>query len=213
MRTDYSLYLVTDRGLSRGRPNFEIIRGAVRGGATVVQLREKHASTREFLNEALTVRQFCVDNNVTFIINDRIDIALAVNADGVHVGQDDMPIEYARQILGQGKIIGVSAFDEKEAAEAEKAGADYIGVSPIFTTPTKPELDKGVGLKGLKRIRQAVKIPLVAIGGLGPSNAYDVMMAGADGIAVVSAIVSADDPEAAARSIKAEIERAGKDKK
>ncbi len=213
MKADYSLYLVTDRGLSRGRTNLEIIMAAVNGGATVVQLREKHASTREFLKEAIAVRQFCHDHNITFIINDRIDIALAVDADGVHVGQDDMPIEHARRILGQDKIIGVSAFDEKEAIEAERAGADYIGVSPIFTTPTKPELDKGVGLKGLARIRQAVKIPLVAIGGLGPSNAYDVMMAGADGIAVVSAIVSADDPEAAAHAIKLEVNRAGKDKK
>jgi thiamine-phosphate pyrophosphorylase len=213
MKVDYSLYLVTDRGLSRGRSNLEIITAAVNGGATVVQLREKHASTREFLNEALAVKQFCDDHKVTFIINDRIDIALAVDADGVHVGQDDMPIEYARRILGENKIIGVSAFDQKEAVEAEKTGADYVGVSPIFTTPTKPELDKGVGLKGLARIRQAVKIPLVAIGGLGPSNAYDVTMAGADGIAVVSAIVSADDPKAAAHAIKLEVNRAGKDKR
>jgi thiamine-phosphate pyrophosphorylase len=213
LKADYSLYLVTDRGLSRGRSNLEIITGAVKGSANVVQLREKHASTREFLNEALAIREFCRDNNVTFIINDRIDIALAVDAEGVHVGQDDMPIEYARRILGKDKIIGVSAFNEKEAIEAEKAGADYIGVSPIFTTPTKPELDKGVGLKGLKLIRNAVKIPLVAIGGLGPSNAYDVIMAGADGIAVVSAIASADNPEGAARAIKAEVERARKDKK
>ncbi len=212
MKIDYSLYLVTDRGLSRGRTNFQVIKKAVEGGVKVVQLREKEATTRDFLNEARAVREFCGDNNVTFIINDRIDIALAVDADGVHVGQDDMPIEYARRILGDEKIIGVSAFDVNEAREAEKAGANYIGVSPIYTTPTKPELDKGVGLEGLKRIRQAVEIPLVAIGGLGPSNAYDVMIAGADGIAVVSAIVSADDPAASARAIKTEIERARKDK-
>lgn len=212
MNIDYSLYLVTDHGLSRGRTNLQVIKKAVEGGVKVVQLREKEATTRHFLNEARAAREFCGHHNVTFIINDRIDIAMAVDADGVHVGQDDMPIEYARKILGYDKIIGISAFDEKEAREAEKAGANYIGVSPIYTTPTKPELDKGVGLDGLRRIRQAVEIPLVAIGGLGPSNAYDVMMAGADGIAVVSAIVSADDPAESARAIKTEIERARKDK-
>jgi thiamine-phosphate pyrophosphorylase len=208
MKVDYSLYLVTDRDLSRGRTNFQIINSAIKGGVTTVQLREKSATTRRFLKEALEIKEFCRDNNVTFIINDRIDIALAVDADGVHVGQDDMPIEYAHRILGYDKIIGVSAFDEKEAIEAEKAGADYIGVSPIFTTPTKPELDEGVGLDGLRRIRKAVDISLIAIGGLGPSNAFDTIKAGADGIAVVSAIVSADDPEEAARAIMAEIKRA-----
>ncbi|NIP43678.1 MAG: thiamine phosphate synthase [candidate division Zixibacteria bacterium] len=211
MKPDYSLYLVTDRGLSRGRTSMEIIEAAVKGGVTVVQLREKHANTREFLHEALKVRNFCREKNILFIINDRLDIAQSVDADGVHLGQDDLPIEYARRFLGPDKIIGTSAFNETEAMEAEKAGADYLGISPIFTTPTKPELETGIGIDGLRKIRKSAKIPMVGIGGLGSTNAYDVIMAGADGIAVVSAIVSAADPEKAAAEIKSEIERARKD--
>jgi thiamine-phosphate pyrophosphorylase len=189
----------------------EIIESAVKGGVTVVQLREKHANTREFLYEALKVRDFCREKNILFIINDRLDIAQSVDADGVHLGQDDLPIEYARRFLGSDKIIGTSAFNETEAMEAEKAGADYLGISPIFTTPTKPELETGIGIDGLRKIRKSAKIPMVGIGGLGSTNAYDVIMAGADGVAVVSAIVSAADPEKAAAEIKSEIERARKD--
>jgi len=211
MQPDYSLYLVTDRGLSGIHSTYEIIKMAVAGGASIVQLREKTATTREFLSEAQKVKDFCGQHNVLFIINDRIDIALAVDADGVHLGQDDMPIEIARSILGPGKIIGISAFDNKEAIRAEQAGADYLGVSPIFTTPTKPELDKGIGLKGLAFMRQAVSIPLVAIGGLDQTNAYDVIKAGADSIAVVSAIVSAENPCQATAEIKHEIDRARKE--
>lgn len=211
MITDYCLYLVTDRGLSKGRSNLEIIRMAVEGGATVVQLREKEASTRDFLKEALLAGAYCREQGVTFIINDRIDIAQAVDADGVHLGQDDMPIDYARKIIGYGKIIGISAFDADEALAAENAGADYLGISPIFTTPTKPELEESVGLERLKRIRLAVNIPLVGIGSMNQSNAYDVIRAGADGLAVVSGIVSADDPKLAASEIKSEILRARED--
>ncbi|HDS01776.1 MAG TPA: thiamine phosphate synthase [candidate division Zixibacteria bacterium] len=211
MKPDYSLYLVTDRRLSKGRTNIEIIEAAIRGGVTAVQLREKHATTREFLHEALKVRDYCREKNVLFIVNDRLDIAQSVDADGVHLGQDDLPIEYARRFLGPDKIIGASAFNESEAVEAEKAGADYLGISPIFTTPTKPELETGIGIGGLRKIRKSVEIPMVGIGGLGSTNAYDVITAGADGIALVSAIVSAADPERAAREIKSEIERARKD--
>jgi thiamine-phosphate pyrophosphorylase len=213
MKADYSLYLVTDRGLSKGRTNMEVVEAAIKGGVTVVQLREKHATTREFLDEALKVREYCLEKNVLFIINDRLDIAQAVDADGVHLGQDDLPIEYARKFLGPEKIIGVSAFNQTDAIAAEKAGANYLGISPIFTTPTKPELETGIGIEGLRKIRKSVKIPVVGIGGLGSSNAYDVITAGADGIAVVSAIVSAIDPRQAAAEIKAEIERARKDLK
>ncbi|MBD3217445.1 MAG: thiamine phosphate synthase [candidate division Zixibacteria bacterium] len=213
MKADYSLYLVTDRGLSKGRTNMEVIETAIKGGVTVVQLREKDATTREFLDEALKVREYCREKNVLFIINDRLDIAQAVDADGVHLGQDDLPIEYARKSLGPDKVIGVSAFNEKEAVEAEKAGANYLGISPVFTTPTKPELETGIGIEGLRKIRKSVKIPMIGIGGLGSSNAYDAITAGADGIAVVSAIVSAIDPQQAASEIKAEIERARKDLK
>ncbi len=213
MKMDYCLYLVTDRGLSQGRSNLEIIRMAVEGGATIVQLREKEAVTREFLKEALLARAYCHEQGVTFIINDRIDIAQAVDADGVHLGLDDMPIDYARKIIGYGKIIGISAFDVDQAVAAENDGADYLGVSPIFTTPTKPELEEAVGLEGLRKIRKAVKIPLVGIGSMNRTNAYDVIRAGADGVAVVSGIVAADDPKQAASEIKNEILRAREDMK
>jgi thiamine-phosphate pyrophosphorylase len=213
MKMDYCLYLVTDRGLSQGRSNLEIIRMAVRGGATAVQLREKEAVTREFLKEALLARAYCHEQGVAFIINDRIDIAQAVDADGVHLGQDDMPIDYARKIIGYSKIIGISAFDVDEAVAAENDGADYLGVSPIFTTSTKPELEKAVGLEGLRKIRKAVKIPLVGIGSMNQTNAYDVIRAGANGVAVISGIVSADDPGQAASEIKREILRAREDMK
>lgn len=208
MSVDYSLYLVTDRSLSCGRSNLEIVRDAIDGGVTVVQLREKTAGTREFLNEALSVADYCREKNVSLIINDRIDIAMAVSADGVHLGQDDMPIEYARRLVGKEMIIGISIFNETEAVAAEKTGADYLGVSPIYTTPTKPELSEAVGLKGLARIRSMVDLPLVAIGSIKSHNASEVIKSGADGIAVVSAIVSAPDPKQAASDLVTVIRKA-----
>ena len=198
---DYSLYLVTDRGLSRGRSTPEVVAAAVRGGATVVQLREKTADTREFVEEAMAIKGFLSARAVPLIINDRIDVAQAVDADGVHLGQKDMPIELARKIVGPQMIIGISAESLTDAVEAERAGADYLGVSPIFDTPTKTDTAPALGLMGLQQIRTAVNLPLVGIGGLNADNAGRVIANGADGVAVVSAIVSADDPEAAARDL------------
>jgi len=208
LRIDYSLYLVTDRGLSRGRSTLDIVRAAVRGGVTCVQLREKTCSTREFIVEALAIRDFLKSRGIPLIINDRVDIALAVGADGVHLGQSDMPLAMARSILGKSRIIGVSAESLHDAAEAEKGGADYLGVSPIFATATKTDTAAPLGLEGLQAIRQAVKLPLIAIGGLGPGNAAHVIAAGADGVAVVSAIVGVDDPEQAARELAQQIAQA-----
>ena len=163
---DYSLYLVTDRGLSRGRSNIEIVTAAVRGGATVVQLREKDCSTREFIEQGLTIKEFLKDHSVPLIINDRVDVAQAINADGVHLGQTDMPLGLAKKILGESMIIGISAESVQNAIEAEKGGADYLGVSPIYATPTKTDTAPALGLEGLHEIRKAVKLPLVAIGWL-----------------------------------------------
>jgi thiamine-phosphate pyrophosphorylase len=205
---DYSLYLVTDRGLSLGRSNLEIIAAAVAGGVTVVQLREKEATTREFFEEGLKIRDFLWERKVTLIINDRLDIALALDADGVHLGQDDLPVAAARKILGRDKIIGASVFTPAEAREAEAAGADYLGLSPIFVTSTKPELTAQIGINGIPLIRQAVRVPVVGIGSLNEGNAFRAMAAGLDGVAVVSAICSHRDPEGAARAIKAEVMRA-----
>jgi thiamine-phosphate pyrophosphorylase len=207
-RIDYSLYLVTDRGLSRGRATLDIVGAAVQGGVTCVQLREKTCSTRVFIAEALAIRDFLRARGIPLIINDRVDVALAVGADGVHLGQSDMPLAMARSLLGRSQIIGVSVESLKDAAEAEKGGADYLGVSPIFATATKTDTAAPLGLEGLRAIRRAVKLPLVGIGGLGPGNAAQVIASGADGVAVVSAIVAAADPELAAREIARQIAQA-----
>jgi thiamine-phosphate pyrophosphorylase len=205
---DYSLYLVTDRGLARGRSNLEIVTAAVDGGVTIVQLREKDCPTLEFIEQAQSIKAYLKARNVPLIINDRVDIAQAVKADGVHLGQTDMPLEAAKRILGAEMIIGISAESIEDALTAEKGGADYLGVSPIYATPTKTDTAPALGLKGLRDIRKAVKLPLVGIGGLNRDNAADVIRNGSDGVAVVSAIVAADDPEAAARELKQVIKKA-----
>jgi thiamine-phosphate pyrophosphorylase len=207
-KIDYSLYLVTDRGLARGRTTLEIVSAAVHGGATVVQLREKDCSTRDFMEQAVAIKKFLNARRIPLIINDRVDVAQAVKADGVHLGQTDMPLEIAKKILGDSMIIGISAESLQDAIEAEKGGADYLGISPIYATPTKTDTAPPLGLKGLREIRKAVKLPLVGIGGLTRENSADVVRNGADGVAVVSAIVAADDPEAAAKELKHVIEEA-----
>jgi thiamine-phosphate pyrophosphorylase len=206
--TDYSLYVVTDRDLSQGRSNFKIIEAAVEGGATIVQLREKRATTLEFFQEGLKIRDYLRAKHIPLIINDRIDIALALDADGVHLGQEDMPLEIARNILGSAKIIGGSVFTPAEARAAEAMGADYLGLSPIFVTGTKPELAEQIGIEGISPIRHAVGIPLIGIGSMNQANSYIAVKAGLDGVAVVSAICSQDDPKSAAAAIKAEVMRA-----
>lgn len=207
-RIDLSLYLVTDRALSHGRATADIVREAVTGGATFVQLREKSCGTREFLEEARAVLDVVRPLGVPLIINDRVDIALAVGAEGVHLGQRDMAIADARRLGPPSWIIGVSAESVEDAICAEKEGADYIGVSPVFATPTKTDTASPLGLEGLRAIRAAVRIPLVAIGGIHAGNAREVIRAGADGLAVVSAIVSADSPREAAEQLRAEISKA-----
>jgi thiamine-phosphate diphosphorylase len=203
----YTLYLVTDFGLSRGRRQVEVVEAALRGGVTVVQYREKSAPTRRMVEEARELRQLCKAAGVPFIVNDRIDVALAVDADGVHVGQDDMPAALARKLIGKGRILGVSARSVEEARKAEADGADYIGASPIFATPTKPDAPQPMGIEGLRVLARAVGIPVVAIGGMNAENAAPIIAAGASGVAVVSAIVAADDVQAAARAIRAAVEK------
>jgi thiamine-phosphate pyrophosphorylase len=200
-KIDYSVYLVTDRDLSRGRSTLEILQGAVRGGITCVQLREKNCLIRDFIEQADSIKAYLRAHDIPLIINDRLDVAQAVGADGVHLGQSDMPLNVAREILKDSMIIGISAESLGDAIEAEKGGADYIGVSPIYTTPTKTDTAPPLGLEGLREIRNAVRIPLVGIGGLTKDNAGEVIKHGADGVAVVSAIVSADDPELATKEL------------
>ena len=202
---DYSLYLVTDRTLSLGRSTVEVVRAAIRGGVSCVQLREKGCSTREFMDEARLLKALLAGTGVPLFINDRLDVALAVGADGVHLGQNDLAIADARRLVGNRMIIGISAESVADAVRAEAEGADYIGASPVFTTPTKTDTAPPLGLDGLRAIRRAVQLPLVAIGGINADNAAQVLRAGADGLAVVSAIVSAPCPRTAAAALRQQI--------
>ena len=203
---DYSLYLVTDRALSLGRSTVEVVRAAIRGGVSCVQLREKGCSTREFMDEARLLKALLAGTGVPLFINDRLDVALAVGADGVHLGQNDLPIADARRLVGNRMIIGISAESVADAIRAEAEGADYIGASPVFTTSTKTDTAPPLGLDGLRAIRRAVQLPLVAIGGIDADNASQVLRAGADGLAVVSAIVSAPCPRTAAAGLRQRIQ-------
>ena len=205
---DYSLYLVTDRDLSCGRSTVEVVEAAVAGGVSCVQLREKHCSTREFITQARALKRFLKSKKIPLIINDRLDVALAVEADGLHLGQQDMTISDARKISGTSLIIGISAESVDDALRAEKEGADYIGISPVFATPTKSDTAPPLGLEGVKTIRKMIAIPIVGIGGINRQNALSVITAGADGIAVVSAIVGAKDPKDAAFELKSIVRQA-----
>jgi thiamine-phosphate pyrophosphorylase len=196
------LYLVTDRGLCRNRPLRDIILQAAQGGADYVQLREKDISTRLFVEEARSVKKILEPFRVPLIINDRIDVALACGADGVHIGQEDMPYAEARQQMGSGAIIGVSVETWQDVEACEKLDVDYIGVSPVFATPTKTDTKEPWGMEGLKKIKSFSRHALVAIGGINVSNAAEIMRAGADCLAVVSAICSADEPMGAAANLK-----------
>ncbi len=197
----WQLYLVTDGPLSKGRPIEQIVEQALAGGVTCVQLREKNIATRDFI--ALTERVLPVTRaaGVPCLINDRVDVALATNADGVHLGQQDMPYHMARHLLGPDKIIGLSVENIDQAHDAQSLDVDYLGVSPIYCTPTKEELQTQFGIEGLREVRALSKHPLVAIGGLNMQTIPDVVSAGADGIAVVSAICSAENPRAAANEL------------
>lgn len=196
------LYLVTDRGLIGDRSLEEVVLQAVHGGVTMVQLREKHASTREFITLAERLLDKLRPLRVPLIINDRVDVALAVSADGVHIGQEDMPYPIARRLMGPKATIGLSVETLEQLEEAEGYDVDYVAISPVFPTPTKTDTKGAWGLEGLAEARRRSRHKLVAIGGIGPQNALEVLRAGADGLAVVSAICAAADPEAAARTLQ-----------
>ncbi|AET67611.1 thiamine-phosphate pyrophosphorylase [Desulfosporosinus orientis DSM 765] len=198
---DYTLYLVTDRKQLGNRDLAESIEQAIQGGVTLVQLREKSVSTKEFLQLAEKVKEITSRYQIPLIINDRLDIALAIDADGLHVGQDDLPMVKARELLGPDKIIGVSASTLEEALLAEQQGADYLGVGAIFTTATKTDATD-VSLKQLEVIKHSVSIPVVAIGGIGTTNLPLVRAAGVDGVSVVSAILGQENIYSAAMELK-----------
>ncbi len=198
----WRICLVTDRGLSRGRSLVDVVDAAVRGGVTMVQLREKDATTRAFLEEAMALKALLQPLRIPLLINDRVDIALAVDADGVHVGQTDMPVETVRRLIGPGKIIGLSTTNAQHVTAADAQAADYLGVGPLYLQQTKANASTPLGVEGFARLRALTSKPLMAIGGMKADNSRQVLEAGADGLAVVSAIVAADDPQAAARDLK-----------
>ena len=184
-------YFVSDSQLSR-LETLHDVRESLRAGCTIVQYREKNWDTRFLVGDAEAVQSLCL-GKALFLINDRIDVALAVDADGVHVGQDDMPFTIARKLLGPEKIIGLTVHDVAEAVEAEKLGADYIGLSPIFATGTKQDAGSPCGVSMIREVRNRVRLPIVGIGGINRENIGEVIRAGADSAAAISAVVCADD--------------------
>ena len=196
----FRLCLVTDRDLARGRNLVEVVSAALRGGVSMVQLREKSATTRAFLEEARALKTLLQGTGVPLIVNDRVDIALAVEADGVHVGQTDMPVETVRALLGPGKLVGLSITREDQIGRADARAADYLGVGPIHPQQTKADASTPLGIGGFARLRRLTRKPVLAIGGVKPQDAAILTEEGADGFAVVSAIMAADDPETAARA-------------
>lgn len=203
MDRNLGVYLVTDAGLSGDRSTMEVVEAAIRGGVDVVQLREKGRPARERYRLGLELRELTREAGVTLIVNDRVDIAGAIGADGVHVGDDDIPLSVARERLGADAVLGRSVSTPEAARKAERAGADYLGVGAVFPTGSKqtdPEQSE-IGLERVRAIREATDLPFVGIGGITPDTAGDVVEAGADGVAVISAIAGAEDPAAATRRL------------
>ena len=199
--SEWQLYIIVDRAAIGPRDLAEVAAGAIRGGADVIQLRDKTASARGLIEEAHRVLALTRAAGIPLIINDRVDVARAVGADGVHVGQDDLPLEAARDILGPGRLIGTSTHSLEQAMAAQAQGADYIGVGPLFPTPTKPEY-ASIGTTLVGQIVSRVRLPTVCIGGVDRATLEQVVRAGATCVAVVRAVCSASDPEAAARELK-----------
>jgi thiamine-phosphate pyrophosphorylase len=194
---------VTDDGITDDTAFFKILEDALKGGASIIQLREKSCKTISFYNRALKAKTLCHAYRVPFIINDRIDIALAVDADGVHLGQTDMPYRKARELLGPNKIIGLSVSNTEQAIEAENLKVDYIGISPIFNTVTKTsDLAPSLGIEGLQMIRPLFSKPIICIGGIHQNNVAEIIKNGANGVAVISAISKAQYPEKETKNLK-----------
>ena len=203
LREKLKLYVITDRRL---KPEIESVREALEGGATSIQLRIKNASTREMIKIGKRIRELTKEYDALYFVDDRLDVALATNADGVQLGSEDMPISLAREIAPN-LIIGASVYSLEEALQAEKERADYLGAGSVFPTPTKAGV-RVIGVEGLRKIVKSVKIPVVAIGGINHKNARDVLKTGVDGIAIISAIMGAEDVKKATEEMKKIIEEA-----
>ncbi len=202
-----SLIVVTDADCGPGRALVDVVAAALRGGAPTVQLRAKHEGTREMLALAHRLRAETRRAGALFFVNDRIDVALAAGADGAHLGDDDLPVEMARSIVPPGFLIGKSVDSPEGARAAEREGADYLGVGPVHATPSKQDAGEAIGVGGVRAVRGATGLPVVAIGGIEEGNATEISAAGADGVAVIRAILRADDPEAAARRLVEAVKR------
>lgn len=203
---DYSLYVITDADVSGDRLHEEVVRLALEGGATVIHYRDKRATLRRMLEVGAQLRELTREHDATFIVNDRPDLAMALQADGVHVGPEDLPVDMVRKIVGPNMVIGVSVDDPYDAQEAEAAGADYIAARPVFLTRWKTDRRPSMGAEGLARIVQAVKIPVLGAGGINMDNLPEVFRAGAAGPAITSAVVGAEDPKAAASELRSLLE-------
>ena len=209
MRTvDLAVYLVTDPGMGLERGLAETVRLALEAGVRMVQLRDKGASTRKLLDDASTLLALSREHGATFLVNDRVDVAMAAEAHGVHLGQDDMPADAARRLLGEDAVIGVSVRTAGEARRAAEDGADYMAANLVYPTATKTDLPDPLGPDGVRKLRSACGLPLVAIGGIDAGNAAEVIGAGADGLAVVSAIMAAEDPAAASSRLLEAVRKA-----
>jgi thiamine-phosphate pyrophosphorylase len=209
--TDWDTYFVTQESRSEGRTTLEVVEAAVAGGVGAVQLREKDRSARERYHLGRKLREVTRDADVTFVVNDRVDLARAVDADGVHLGDDDLPVAVAREQLGTDAVIGRSVSFVDDARRAQEAGADYLGVGAVYATGSKDDIDDEeheIGPDRVGDVVDAVDVPVVGIGGVTADNAAPVVEAGADGVAVITEIAAADDPEAATRRLGEAVERA-----
>lgn len=204
---DPTLYVVTDRFIARHQSIYEVTQAAIRGGATMVQLREKNVSDERMIEIGKPLIEITRAAGIPLIVNDRVEVALALDADGVHVGQQDMIAEQARDLIGPDRILGVSAETVEQAIRAEQVGADYIGAADVYGTTSKRDVNPPIGVEGLAKIVQAVSIPVVGIGGIKLTNADNVMLSGIAGIAVISAIMGDEDPEDAARLLRELIDK------
>lgn len=203
------LYAITDERFHPGRTMLEVMEEAIAGGVRVIQLRDKKATKKELFEKAKALRELCASFGVTFLINDHVDVAQAVDADGVHLGQDDLPLQEARRLLGENKLIGISTHSLKQALAAEEGGADYVGVGPIFPTKTKEDVTEPVTLSLVKEARKHLRIPFTAIGGIKLHNVDEVLQAGARSVCAVSEIVGSQDVRATCEAFLRKMEKAG----
>jgi thiamine-phosphate pyrophosphorylase len=206
----FDLYVITDGPQSRGRSHLEIARAALEGGADAIQIRDKSSPAYNLCRLSAEIQPLARKYGALFVVNDRVDVAMVTGADGAHVGRDDLPAREARRLLPRPTVLGVSAATREAARKAERDGADYLGVGPIFATATKPDAGEALGIETLAAIARTVSIPVVAIGGITLENVSEVIAAGATGAAVVSAVVTADDMTAATRALKRRVTEARK---